>query len=256
MRAFAFFAVVLLTASLAFAQNVFHPVEELKAGIFGALVGGGNYTFNNSLVVVDKLGIGTATPNATLDVNGSVAVPNEGSGGYYTAKNAAGTSKIILAVSNNGMASDATRIRSAGGGISLEDSSANTLVSILNGGNVGIGKIPSSEKLEVNGNILANAFFYSSDIRLKTDIRPIPDPEKILQLKGVLFKFKNDTKQSVGLIAQDVEKVLPEIVSTDGKGMKSVDYGKLSVFLIEVLKQQQEKIKDLQDEIESLKVND
>jgi len=76
MRVFAFLAVILLTASLAFAQSVFHPASEVAAGIFGSSVGGGNYTFNNSMFVVDRLGIGTTSPSTALNVNGTLRVDN------------------------------------------------------------------------------------------------------------------------------------------------------------------------------------
>jgi len=81
MRAFAFFAVILLTTSFAFAQNVFHPASEVAAGTFGSSVGGGNYTFNNSLVIADNLGIGTTNPSAVF--HASVSSPTGNNNFYY-----------------------------------------------------------------------------------------------------------------------------------------------------------------------------
>ena len=64
-----------------------------------------------------------------------------------------------------------------------------------------------------NGNI--TAFGSPSDIRLKENIEVIPDAlDKVKQLKGVTFNYKKDGKKSTGLIAQDLEKVLPEAVYT------------------------------------------
>ena len=90
----------------------------------------------------------SGTFSGALTVTGGVSVPNEGSGGYYTSLNSSGTGKIILSLSNNGMAADATRLRSAGGGVSIENSSASTLMSILENGNVGIGTLSPGSRLQ------------------------------------------------------------------------------------------------------------
>ena len=64
---------------------------------------------------------------------------------------------------------------------------------------------------------------------------------------------KFSDKRQVGLIAQDVEKIVPELVSTDGEGFKSIDYAKISVLLIDAIKEQQKSIEQLKNEIELLK---
>lgn len=127
-------------------------------------------------------------------------------------------------------------------------------ITVTNSLNVGIGKSPT-QKLDVNGNVKANAFYYSSDINLKKDIVQIGNPlDKINQLKGVSFTWKNDNKKSIGLIAQDVEKVFPELVLTDeNTGLKSLQYGNLVAVLIEAVKEQQKQINELKKEIEELK---
>jgi len=117
-------------------------------------------------------------------------------------------------------------------------------------GNVGIGTTGPSEKLEVNGNVKAVAFLYSSDYRLKTNIQPLNGQlEKILKLQGVSFNWKENGRNDTGFIAQEIEKVFPEVVYTNQEtGLKSVDYAKLTVFLVEAIKEQQQ-------EIENLKLN-
>tara|TARA_Y100001973_G_C5178594_1_gene323514 strand:- start:246 stop:1259 length:1014 start_codon:yes stop_codon:yes gene_type:complete len=90
-----------------------------------------------------------------------------------------------------------------------------------------------------------------SDKRLKTDISPISNAlEKVKQMQGVYYK-RNDVenaKQQVGVLAQDMEPVLPEVVLTadDAMETKSVDYGKLTAVLIEA-------VKDLSYEVTQLK---
>ena len=92
--------------------------------------------------------------------------------------------------------------------------------------------------------ITANAFSATSDVRLKTDIRRISSKplELIKKLRGVRFEWSNlDHREKygpqIGLIAQEVEQVIPEIVRTDPETeKKSVDYAKLVAVLIEAMR--------------------
>ena len=61
--------------------------------------------------------------------------------------------------------------------------------------------------------------------------------DKLLQLSGYTFDWKNNGKSSVGVMAQEVEKVLPQIVSTDNNGVKRVSYDALIPLLIEAIKE-------------------
>ncbi|QQR70040.1 MAG: tail fiber domain-containing protein [Alphaproteobacteria bacterium] len=97
-------------------------------------------------------------------------------------------------------------------------------------------------------------FIYNSDARLKTDIKPIEGAlDKLLQIRGDTFNWKKDGKPGVGLIAQDVEKVFPELVTTTGKdGMKGVQYGNLVAPIIEALRQIKEENDALRARLEKL----
>lgn len=113
-----------------------------------------------------------------------------------------------------------------------------TRMTIDNSGNVGIGITSPVEKMEVDGNISATSFLFSSDRRLKKNIKPITGLEHILKLQGVCFDWKESGDPSVGLVAQDVEGVLPELVSTNSiTGLKSVQYANLVAVLIEAVKE-------------------
>lgn len=105
-----------------------------------------------------------------------------------------------------------------------------------------------------SGNAQANGFFYLSDQSLKKNIAPLQGSlSKILQLKGVSFDWKESGRSNIGLIAQDVEKVYPELVQTDkNTGLKSVEYGNLVAPLIEAVKEQQKQIEDLKAQVNSL----
>ncbi len=128
-------------------------------------------------------------------------------------------------------------------------------VTITNTGNVGIGTLSPGEKLDVNGNIRATGTITPSDERLKTDIKPISNVlDKLLQLNGVSFVWKNDEtkKQNIGLIAQDVEKEFPEVVSTSEDGYKGIDYSKLTPILIEAVKELKAENDALKQRVEAL----
>jgi Chaperone of endosialidase len=124
----------------------------------------------------------------------------------------------------------------------------------------------STGALTVSGAITATGEVtaYYSDVQLKKDIVEITDPiEKVLSLKGVTFR-PNETalslgipdKEEVGVIAQDVEAVLPQLVTNSAyNGYKTVKYEKLTALLIEAVKQQQHQIAALQTEIAKLKEN-
>jgi len=72
-------------------------------------------------------------------------------------------------------------------------------------------------------------------------------------MEGVYFDWKNkDEKHQVGLIAQEMEKVLPEVVNQDDQGYYSVSYGGVVPVLIEAIKEQQEDIRDQQEIINSM----
>ena len=92
-----------------------------------------------------------------------------------------------------------------------------------------------------------------SDRRLKTDIEPITNAlPKVMQMQGVYYKRNDveDAREQIGVIAQDMEAIVPEVVLTadDDMQTKSVDYGKLCAVLIE-------SIKELKAEIDELKKN-
>ncbi|MGB0454328.1 MAG: tail fiber domain-containing protein [Bacteriovoracaceae bacterium] len=106
----------------------------------------------------------------------------------------------------------------------------------------------------VTDTIKAGSFMYESDSRFKKNIKKISSPiEKIKNLEGVKFHWKNNGEEDVGFIAQNVQRVLPEIVgSKTEKGTLTVDYVKIVPVLVEALKKQNEQISKLQKSIEFL----
>lgn len=106
--------------------------------------------------------------------------------------------------------------------------------------------------LQVGGNLLVNGIITeTSSIALKENVMPIENAlDSILQLVGVTYDRKDgSTKSEAGLIAEDVNRVLPNLVTKDSKGKpQGINYSKLSAYLIEA-------VKSLKSEIDSLKGN-
>ncbi len=106
------------------------------------------------------------------------------------------------------------------------------------GGSVGIGTSAPGEKLEVSGNVKATSFISTSDERLKDNVHPTAGLDIILKLTGVDWTWKSDGKHDAGVIAQNVEEVMPHAVVTDvASGMKAVKYNSLIAPLIESTKE-------------------
>jgi len=126
---------------------------------------------------------------------------------------------------------------------------------------IGVGTSPSGTTGQIRATDDITAF-YSSDVALKEDIVNISDPlESLKKLNGVLFNWKDSwikkqggedgyfvRKKDVGVIAQEVEKVLPEAVAQRKDGIKAVKYDRLTCLLIEAVKVLSDKVEKLNKE--------
>jgi len=122
------------------------------------------------------------------------------------------------------------------------------------GGNVGIGQSnPSAYKLDVSGTIRATGDVIAySDIRVKENIKTIDNAiDKVKALRGVEYNKIDSTEKSIGVIAQEIEEVIPEVVREDDQGMKSVAYGNITAVLIEAIKEQQKQIDELKKQLDA-----
>jgi hypothetical protein len=209
-------------------------------------VTGGAYVSGN-------LGVGATNPSFKLDVTGVVRLGNSVAQGNPSTSDITTNAHTILSgqggnyLSIGQYPSYAQWIQSA---FSVPSTATYNIVLQPLGGNVGIATASPSERLHVVGNILAsgNVTGYS-DKTLKDNIQTISNAlNKVSQLRGVEFD-RNDVEgnpHQIGVIAQEVEKIIPEVVTTHEDGIKSVAYGNLVGLLIEA-------IKDLKDEVSELK---
>ena len=131
---------------------------------------------------------------------------------------------------------------------------------ITQNGNVGIGTNNPSEKLTVNGNILAYGTVTAtddvtafSDSRIKENIKTLPNAlESVKQMRGVTYNKIGEEKQSIGVVAQEIREVLPEVVKENEDGMLSVAYGNITAVLIEAIKEKQKQIEELKAQLDGL----
>lgn len=176
-------------------------------------------TLNNTPSTLTDLGISDGTNSQVLQTDGS--------GNFSFVSLAAGTTYT--------------------GGTGITVSGSTITCTVDTPAEVGLGNLSS------NGNSLSGNFTASgnitaySDRRLKSDIETIPDAlSKVAKMRGVNFTMKDTGARSTGVIAQDLQSVIPEAVHTNDDGYLSVAYGNLVGVLIEA-------IKDLAEEVEHLK---
>jgi hypothetical protein len=193
------------------------------------------------------VGIGTTLPGAML----SIAKPGAGN-----------LPNVLSFVSGRtytfSMVND---IDSTGGAdLKLSGGDNKELMYWARNGLVGIGTTNPGYRLQVGNagdgsEARANSWAQFSDARLKTNLVKLTGAiDKIELLNGYYFNWNQgaDKKKQIGVIAQEVEKVVPEVVSEGSDGYKSVEYSKLAPLFIEAFKEQQAKIKQLESQIDEL----
>ena len=227
-------------------------------------------TFDGGIAVPDSttISVGTGGDFTISDDGTDTLIKSTRHGGevYFQNENASGTNQNTLILGTDTANTDRTyvelrynnveRIRTTSDGSRLAgvvnfdgttNSTAKTNGTVIIDGGVGIAKT-----LNVGEDVVA---FASSDERYKDLITPIQNPnEKIKLLSGNTFVWNDKHevfkgKKDIGVIAQEVEKVLPEIVETRDNGYKAVKYEKIVALLIESNKELIKRVEELESKI-------
>jgi hypothetical protein len=219
--------------------------NEIVIGYNATGAGSNSVVLGNNNVVTTVLkgnvGIGTTSPSGKLHVNGPVYV-----GISNNAYLSPDTTTTMAINSYNGFKINTWN---AGWG------SGTSALAIDIDGKVGIGTTSPSYTLHVNGSVAGTSAYNNlSDKRFKDHIERIPNAlEKILSLEGVFYHFKSDefperkfsNRREMGVIAQDVEKIFPEVITKDKDGFRSVAYSMLIAPIIEAIKEMQASMMNL-----------
>lgn len=223
----------------------------VTASTFTSNVATGTAPFTvTSTTQVANLSVATAGTATTAGTVTTAAQPNITSLGTLTSLGVNGTITGVNITANTGVftgnANGISSVQAANiVGTTLSSTvvtssltTVGTLGSLTVTGNITAGNVTAS-----SGTITAATLTETSSIVLKENFRPIENPlDKILQLVGVMYDRKDGSnKNEVGLVSEDVEKIIPELVKND-----TVAYTRLTVYLLE-------SIKVLKDEIDSLK---
>lgn len=202
----------------------------------------------------------TLLSTASINTTGIITATSfSGSGASLTSLSASNlTGTVPTARLASGTADATTFLRGdstwASAGVTLTDdtsTNANRYVTFTSStsGSLSAANV-STTKLYFNpstGTLNATAVNSLSDRNKKTNIRPIEDSIALVQrLQGVRFDWIENNKSSLGLIAQEVEEVIPELVETDADGTKTLSYGNIVGVLIEAIKEQQIRIEELE----------
>jgi hypothetical protein len=202
----------------------------------GALTGTATSTTNIPNLTGDITSVDKATTLAT--VNSNIGTFGSGSAIPTITVNAKG---LITGVTTTAVTSGTTITDDTS-----TDASRFLTFTSATSGSISAANV-SSTKLTFNpstGTLTATDINSTSDINLKENIRPIENPlNKVLQLNGVEFDWKDNQQSSIGVIAQELEKVFPSLVKTAEN--KSVNYNGLIGVLVEAVKEQQKQIEEL-----------
>jgi sulfur carrier protein ThiS len=188
---------------------------------------------------------GRATISTNLFVAGNTIVKG------LSANGTLGTSNYVLKTNGSTVFWGAA---ASGGGVTLADETASAtthypVMSTTSSGTLSSGKVTTTKLYFTpsTGQLNATIFNSLSDKRVKKNIKTVDDAlNTVNDLRGVKFNWKETSTPSIGLIAQEVEKLLPELVHTGHNGEKSVNYGGVVGVLVEAIKELTTRIEKLE----------
>jgi hypothetical protein len=216
-----------------------------NSAIAGFSEANGNYKM--LITTSGNVGIGTPSPDRKLVISdGQILIRGNEQGVIWL---------------NTGSSSKTWDISSKGDDITFNESGITSPLYLKAGGNVGIGTTNPGNKLVVSDGTSpdaycdGNSWVPASSIRVKENIVQISGAmDRVKELRGVYFDWKETGKHDIGMIAEEVGKVIPEVVDweEDGKFAKGLNYDHLIALLIEAIKEQQLQIEALKKELNGL----
>ena len=222
----------------------------------------GSASFNNSGSVTF-----TVSSNATSSNNANTIVSRNGSGDF-NARYITATRFRVTADTNTRLENDQLIIRGGSPTVIFRDTNHNSgmvhvnsnIFYVLRGSNdaeswTQVNSVwPLQINLTNNNATFGGTVTASSDVRFKKNITTIEGAlDRVLRMRGVFFERLETPGTECGVIAQEVQEVLPEVVTETDGGHLSVAYGNISGLLIQAIKEQQEQIEELREEIRKLK---
>lgn len=213
-------AILKVTGTLTATRNVIVPTQTKLYAFHNACAG-----FAVTVKTASGTGISVPVGAKTLLYCDGTNVVDQAS---YFSSLTLGAALPVASGGTGGTSQSAARTGLGLGTMSTQDASA---VAITGGTATGMTSISATT---ITG---------TSDRNLKEKIYPLFGAlEKVKRLEGVEFSWKSSGRKSLGLIAQDVEMIFPELVHTDSFGSKSIEYGNLVAVLIEAIKELDRKI--------------
>lgn len=220
-----------------------------------------------TITAAGNVGIGATAPSEKLTVDGNMRVETS-------------VADVSIGMKDSTTsAADPVAIRRTGDNLRLFTNGAER-VTITSDGNMGLGYTSPTVKLVVNGGVAIWGTTYvaltdsssgnyvyvdangvlrkgaqvGSSLRYKTAVRDLDgDAKAVLDLRPVRFEWRSTGKAEIGLIAEEVAKVLPDLVVYDADGRADgVKYDKVSMYLLKVIRTQQSQIKALEEELKAL----
>jgi hypothetical protein len=220
--------IALKTSGAALRANIIGDATGLKLGVFGTK----SIKFEwDAVTKIEMKSTGEGIFAGKVSINNASSrdsilnIVDDGTNGDIAFENDSGdVVGIITSIA------DELNIR-VGDGISMSDS---IRLRLTDGGNL----------------VIAGTLTQNSDVRLKENIKPIESAlDKVKQMQGVEFNKINSSTKEIGVVAQEIENIIPELVLADKEGLKSVAYGNITAVLIEAIKEQQKQIEELKQQL-------